>query len=162
SVVVNKQISMLRQSGSTVFITGNLTVTNVTAPVTNAIIVSNLKIGGDSTKKLLLWNCTNLVADNLDLTAGGFNASDCVNVSVGNSSIQYAQMWRSTINFSRDYVKDYVLIDNTATTNRALNVLQCTITNSPNSSRIEVQGGFGRVLYSVVGRTVTSSSADCV
>lgn len=156
-VTVNKRISLQRLVGETVFITGEVTLSGITAPAATPMILSNFKIGGDGSKGVTVNSCTNVVVDNVDATGRGFSADNSVNVVVGNSTLTVAELNSSEITLSRATVNDYVRMNNTGRTNRALNLLQCTVPNN----FVEATGGKCRLLYNNL-RNVRCFSADSV
>jgi hypothetical protein len=158
SVTLDKQVTLQRLAGESVFITGDLTVQGVVAGAATPMIVSNLKIGGDGSKQLSINSSANIVVNNVDLTAGaGFAVTASTNVVLGNSAIQRAEMSASSVTLSRVTAYSFVRMNNTTRTNLELNVLQCSVTND----FVEVNGGKGRILYSDL-RFVRCTSADSI
>lgn len=193
SVTVDKYLNILRLAGQSVFITGSLTFSGINANPATPLVISNLKIGGDGSKRLYVNNCTNVTMNNLDLSLSGFSASSssnivvgnincgpfdlgscpyvlvnsstlgyfsaysCGNVIVANSTLQRALMGTSTANFSRVTVNEQIDMNNNGYPSGALNLLQCTVTNS----YVTLVGGFGRMLYSTL-QSANMVNADSV
>lgn len=193
SVTVDKYLNILRLAGQNVFITGSLTFSGIGANPATPLVISNLKIGGDSGKRLFVNSCTNVTMNNLDLSLSGFSASSssnivvgnincgpfdlgscpyvlvnsstlgyfsagsCANVIVANSTLQRALMVNSTANFSRVAVNEHIDMNNDGYPSGAMNLLQCTVTNSS----VAIHSGFGRILYSKL-RQLLAYSADSV
>jgi hypothetical protein len=164
SVTVNKWLSIQRLVGQSVYVTGSMTFDGIAAAGSSPLVISNLKIGGDGSKRLYVNSCANVTVNNVDLSlSGGFSATgtsnllvssssfgvapfalaSCPYVIVANTTLHSAGMNASTVMFSRVTVNDSVTMDNNATPTKALNLLQCTITNNI----VNVSGGLVRILY---------------
>ena len=174
NVTIGKQLTLQRVAGESVFITGSVTYQNITAAAATPLIISNLKIGG-----LTLNSCTNVTLENLDL--GPFNLNNTSNVVVettaigGHFSGDYnARIWagnstavstyfnRTELTLSRVKVTGAFYMNNNfgGFTSRALNLLQCTLTNG---NTVEVSGGKIRLLYSKLSRVqISTASSDAV
>jgi hypothetical protein len=63
-LTINKNVVLRKPEGAAVFLTGNVTLSGITTAYT----LANFKIGGDRTKRLYINNCTDVVAQDLDLT----------------------------------------------------------------------------------------------
>ena len=174
NVTIGKQLTLQRVAGESVFITGNLTYQNITAAAATPLIISNLKIGG-----LTLNSCTNVTLENLDLSSG-FNLNNTSNVVVETTAIGHfsgdynARIWagnstavstyfnRTELTLSRVKVTGTFYMNNNfgGFTSRALNLLQCTLTNG---NTVEVSGGKIRLLYSKLSRVqISTASSDAV
>ena len=182
NVTIGKQLTLQRVAGESVFITGSVTYQNITAAAATPLIISNLKIGGDSGKRLTLNNCTNVTLENLDLAIGGLVVNNTSNVVVettalgvftgdsnariwvGNSTAVSADMVKTELTLSRVKATGLVRMKNSDVgfTTRALNLLQCTLTNGTGNC-VEVNGGKARLLYSKLSWThLYHASSDAV
>jgi hypothetical protein len=63
-LTINKNVVLRKPEGAAVFLTGNVTLSGITTAYT----LANFKIGADRTKRLYINNCTDVVAQDLDLT----------------------------------------------------------------------------------------------
>lgn len=65
-LTINKNVVLRKPEGALVYLTGNVTLSGITTAYT----LANFKIGADRTKRLYINNCTDVVAQDLDLTQG--------------------------------------------------------------------------------------------
>lgn len=63
-LTINKNVVLRKPEGALVYLTGNVTLSGITTAYT----LANFKIGADRTKRLYINNCTDVVAQDLDLT----------------------------------------------------------------------------------------------
>lgn len=63
-LTINKNVVLRKPEGALVYLTGNVTLSGITTAYT----LANFKIGADRTKRLYINNCTDVVAQDLDMT----------------------------------------------------------------------------------------------
>lgn len=64
NLTIDKNVVLRKPEGALVYLTGNVTLSGITTAYT----LANFKIGADRTKRLYINNCTDVVAQDLDMT----------------------------------------------------------------------------------------------
>lgn len=146
SLSITKRLALQRLQGEEVFITGNVTLSGIVAPTNNPMIVSNLKIGGDTAKSLAINNCRHIWVNQVDLTQGyGLTANDST-LTLQNSVAPIVDLHRCDAAATRVNATSWFRHHTSGAAfnpDYVLTMLQCVVTNQNTT----VDGCTARILY---------------
>jgi hypothetical protein len=141
SITIDKNLDFRREAGTTVHITGNVTLSGITGE----FVFAHFRVGSDNNKNLTVTNCDNVFLEDVNATTGGglsvtnskvrgehcyFSAGGTVTGSTEFYLYDCSFGGSATFNTSNWTMQECVITGNVTSNSSDTKVLRCNVTGS--------------------------------